>query len=68
MNFDKFTTKSQEAVQAAQQAAESARHTEIAPAHLLTALLQIGLQIQHGRRLAEGMFMTRLIPCRSMAG
>ena len=39
MNFDKFTTKSQEAVQAAQQAAESARHTEIVPAHLLTALL-----------------------------
>ena len=40
MQFDKFTTKSQEAVQAAQQLAQSQGHQQIEPEHLLKVLLQ----------------------------
>src|SRR6476469_5144171 len=39
MRFDRFTTKSQEAVQAAQHLAIEARNPEVAPEHLLLALL-----------------------------
>ncbi|UJA18857.1 ATP-dependent chaperone ClpB [Thermoleophilia bacterium SCSIO 60948] len=39
MQIDRFTTKSQEAIGAARSAAERARNTEIAPVHLLLALL-----------------------------
>ncbi|HEX9888836.1 MAG TPA: ATP-dependent chaperone ClpB [Nitriliruptorales bacterium] len=39
VNLDSFTIKSQEALQAAGAAARDAHHTEIAPAHLLSALL-----------------------------
>src|SRR5215213_5371218 len=40
MQADRFTIKSQEAVAAAQQLAVAHRNTEVAPAHLLLALLQ----------------------------
>ncbi|MBU0730732.1 MAG: ATP-dependent chaperone ClpB [Proteobacteria bacterium] len=40
MQFDKFTLKSQEAIQAAQNLAESKGHQEIYPEHLLLVLLQ----------------------------
>src|SRR3954467_6342140 len=40
MRFDKFTTKSQEAVQAAQRLAEDNRNPQIAPEHLLLVLLE----------------------------
>src|SRR3954449_12384386 len=40
MRFDKFTTKSQEAVQAAQRLAEEGRNPQIAPEHLLLVLLE----------------------------
>jgi ATP-dependent Clp protease ATP-binding subunit ClpB len=40
MRLDKLTTKSQEALQAAQQGAESQGHPELTPEHLGTALLQ----------------------------
>ena len=40
MQFDKFTTKSQEAIQAAQQLAQSKGHQQIEPEHLLKTLLQ----------------------------
>jgi ATP-dependent Clp protease ATP-binding subunit ClpB len=40
MQFDKFTIKSQEALQAAQQLAENKGHQEIQPEHLLMALLE----------------------------
>ena len=40
MQPDRFTVKSQEAVAAAQQLASQRRNTEVAPAHLLTALLE----------------------------
>jgi len=40
MQFDKFTLKSQEAVQAAQQIAETHSNQEIAPAHLAKAILE----------------------------
>src|SRR3954447_24030238 len=40
MRFDKFTTKSQEAVQAAQRLAEDGRNPQIAPEHLLLVLLE----------------------------
>jgi ATP-dependent Clp protease ATP-binding subunit ClpB len=40
MQFDKFTTKSQEAVQAAQQLAQTQGHQQIEPEHLLKVLLQ----------------------------
>jgi len=39
MQFDKFTMKSQEAVQAAQQLAQSKNHQEIDPAHLAKAII-----------------------------
>src|SRR5690242_5189263 len=39
MQADRFTVKSQEAVQAAQQLAAARRNPETAPAHLLVALL-----------------------------
>jgi ATP-dependent Clp protease ATP-binding subunit ClpB len=39
MQFDKFTLKSQEALQAAQSIAEQNGHQEINPEHLLKALL-----------------------------
>ena len=39
MRFDKFTTVAQEAISAAQSAANGAGHPEITPLHLLTALL-----------------------------
>jgi ATP-dependent Clp protease ATP-binding subunit ClpB len=38
-SFDKLTTKSQEAVSASQQLAQTAGHPEITPLHLLSALL-----------------------------
>jgi ATP-dependent Clp protease ATP-binding subunit ClpB len=40
MQFDKFTHKSQEAIQAAQQLAQDSSHQEIGIAHLLKAILQ----------------------------
>jgi ATP-dependent Clp protease ATP-binding subunit ClpB len=40
MQADRFTIKSQEAVAAAQRLASGRRNTEVAPAHLLMALLQ----------------------------
>src|SRR5262245_11284171 len=40
MQPDRFTIKAQEAVAAAQQLATESRNTEIAPAHLLLALLE----------------------------
>src|SRR3954470_20517035 len=40
MQPDRFTIKSQEAVAAAQRLASDARNTEVAPAHLLLALLE----------------------------
>ena len=40
MQFDKFTLKSQEAVQAAQQIAAEKGHQEIKPAHLAKAILE----------------------------
>ena len=40
MQFDKFTLKSQEAVQGAQQLAESNSNPEITPAHLAKAILE----------------------------
>src|SRR3954466_13489005 len=40
MRFDKFTTKSQEAVQAAQRLAEDGHNPQIAPEHLLLVLLE----------------------------
>ncbi len=40
MQFDKFTLKSQEAIQAAQQLAESSGHQEIQTAHLVKAILE----------------------------
>jgi ATP-dependent Clp protease ATP-binding subunit ClpB len=40
MQFDKFTLKSQEAIQASQQLAESMGHQEIQPEHLLRVLLE----------------------------
>ena len=40
MQFDKFTIKSQETIQAAQQLAESRGNQEIRPEHLLAALLE----------------------------
>jgi ATP-dependent Clp protease ATP-binding subunit ClpB len=40
MQPDRFTVKSQEAVAAAQQLASQRRNTEVAPAHLLLALLE----------------------------
>ncbi len=39
MNLDKFTIKAAEAVQRAQQSAQSAGHPELAPLHLLAALV-----------------------------
>lgn len=41
MNFNKFTIKSQEAVQQAQQLAQSLEHQQIEPEHLLKALLEV---------------------------
>jgi len=40
MNLDKFTIKSQEALQAAQSLADGSGHAEILPEHLVVALLQ----------------------------
>ena len=40
MQLDRFTTKSQEAVQAALSLAAARHHTEVAPAHLLAVLLE----------------------------
>ncbi len=40
MQADKFTIKSQEAIADAQRLAASFRHTEVAPAHLLLAMLE----------------------------
>ena len=40
MQFDKFTLKSQEAIQSAQQLAESSGNQEITPAHLTKAILE----------------------------
>jgi ATP-dependent Clp protease ATP-binding subunit ClpB len=40
MQFDRFTIKAQEALQAALRIAADRRHTEAAPAHLLLALLE----------------------------
>lgn len=39
MRFDKFTLKSQEAIQTSQQLAEKLGHQEIEPEHLLSSLL-----------------------------
>ncbi len=39
MNFNKFTLKAQEAVQAALELAQNANHQAVEPAHLLKALL-----------------------------
>jgi ATP-dependent Clp protease ATP-binding subunit ClpB len=39
MRFDQFTLKAQEAVSAAQQAAQQSDHAEVQPLHLLSALL-----------------------------
>tara|TARA_R110000850_G_scaffold277086_1_gene422437 strand:+ start:182076 stop:184676 length:2601 start_codon:yes stop_codon:yes gene_type:complete len=41
MNFNKFTIKSQEAVQQAQQLAQSYEHQQIEPEHLLKAMLEV---------------------------
>ena len=40
MQFDKFTLKSQEAIQTAQQLARNSSHQEIQPAHLAKAILE----------------------------
>ncbi len=40
MQFDKFTLKSQEVIQGAQQLAESSSNPEITPAHLVKAILE----------------------------
>ncbi|MBU4033336.1 MAG: hypothetical protein KKG34_00935, partial [Proteobacteria bacterium] len=40
MQFDKFTTKSQEAVQAAQNLAQGKGHQELQPEHLMKILLE----------------------------
>jgi ATP-dependent Clp protease ATP-binding subunit ClpB len=40
MQFDKFTLKSQEAIQSAQQFAESNNNQEITPSHLIKAILE----------------------------
>ena len=40
MQFDKFTIKSQEAIQAAQQLAQNKSHQEIQPAHLARTILE----------------------------
>ncbi|MDP9385943.1 MAG: ATP-dependent chaperone ClpB [Actinomycetota bacterium] len=42
MQMDRFTIKAQEALQAALSLAERRRHTEVAPEHLLLALLEAG--------------------------
>ncbi len=39
MNFDKFTVKMQNAIEEAVKTAESAGHSEVAPAHMILALL-----------------------------
>ncbi|MCC5912852.1 MAG: hypothetical protein JJU46_00635, partial [Balneolaceae bacterium] len=39
MNFNKFTIKAQEAVQAAIELAQNANHQAVEPAHILKALL-----------------------------
>ncbi|MCR9183000.1 MAG: ATP-dependent chaperone ClpB [Flavobacteriaceae bacterium] len=41
MNFNKFTIKSQEAVQQAQQLAQSLEHQQIEPEHILKAMLEV---------------------------
>ncbi len=40
MDLNRFTTKAQQAVMAAQRLAETYNHSELEPAHLLLALLQ----------------------------
>lgn len=45
MNFEKFTIKAQQSVQAAQQMAFNKRHTVIEPVHLLTGLFQEAKEI-----------------------
>ena len=40
MNFDKFTVKMQNAIEEAVKTAESAGHSEVAPAHMILALLE----------------------------
>ncbi|MGH7750631.1 MAG: Clp protease N-terminal domain-containing protein, partial [Candidatus Dormibacteria bacterium] len=40
MRLDRFTERSQEALQAAQQAAQSLQHPSVDPEHLLLALLE----------------------------
>src|SRR5919202_2510381 len=40
MQLDRFTTKSQEAIQAAMSLAATRRHTEVQPEHLLSVLLE----------------------------
>ncbi len=40
MRFDKFTLKTQEAIQAAQQLAEKYGHQQIEPEHLVRAILE----------------------------
>ena len=40
MQFDKFTLKSQEAIQTAQQLAQNSSHQEITPAHLAKAIIE----------------------------
>ncbi len=45
MNFNNFTIKSQEAIQAAQQLAESLAHQSIEPAHILKGILQVDVGI-----------------------
>src|SRR3712207_5013364 len=40
MRFDRFTTKSQEAITAAQSLAANRKHAQVAPEHILLALLE----------------------------
>ena len=55
MQPDRFTVKSQEAVAAAQQLASERRNPEMAPAHLLVALLvqEDGLVVPILQKLGE---------------
>lgn len=47
MNFDKYTIKAQEAINAALTAAQSLNNQQIDPLHLLKGVMQVGEQVTH---------------------
>ena len=66
MQPDRFTVKSQEAVAAAQQLAAERRNPEVAPAHLLVALLaqEDGLVVPILQKLGADAARSRRAPTR----